>query len=349
MKKLLVGLFAVAMVVAFTAPAMAADWNFYGSARMSTFSDTSDISADDDERVTTWALQGNSRVGAKVKANDNGIGGRFEYGSGPNLRLLYGTWDFGGGELLIGQTYTPTTDFISNQVWGTDMDLIGWGMPYGGRQPMIRLKTGGFQVALVTPKTSLPAGETGAALATLPKVEAAYKLKTDMFFIRPYVGFNTYDIDGGSGDSITSWLGGFTFGVTPGPFYFKGGAFYAMNPAEYGLSGAVSATSDGISVNDVDSWGFQALAGFKINDAFTVEAGAGATAYDQDENRDIADAIDTDFDDADVVNIAYYGNATITLTPGFFIVPEIGFIDREDKGQNDDDTFYIGAKWQINF
>jgi len=36
MRKLLVLLSAVAFVVAFTVPAMAADWSFYGSARMST-------------------------------------------------------------------------------------------------------------------------------------------------------------------------------------------------------------------------------------------------------------------------------------------------------------------------
>jgi len=70
MKKLLVGLFAVAMVIAFTAPAMA-EWNFYGSARMTTFYEIEDNSANDDQASLTWDKQGNSRFGAKVKANDN--------------------------------------------------------------------------------------------------------------------------------------------------------------------------------------------------------------------------------------------------------------------------------------
>ena len=38
MKKLFVCTLAVAMVIAFTAPTMAAEWNFYGSARMQTYS-----------------------------------------------------------------------------------------------------------------------------------------------------------------------------------------------------------------------------------------------------------------------------------------------------------------------
>lgn len=368
MKKLLVGLFAVAMVIAFTAPTMAAEWSFYGSARMSTFVENNDVTMtdtttteageevvtrtwSDDQSSTTWALQGNSRIGAKVAANDNGISGRFEYGSGPNLRLLYGQWDFGGGALLLGQDYCPTTAFISNQVWAGDNDLIYYGMPYIGRQPQAKLKMGGFQLAFITPNTSLPANDTGEALATFPRTEAAYNFKTDMFFIRPYAGINVYDIEGGSDDSITSWLGGMTFGVTPGAFFFKGGAYYSLNPIEYGIltDTDIPASYVNGTVEDTHSWGFQAIVGFKASDMITIEGGVGASAYDQDDEREVTDAIDTDFDEADAVDWSYYGNASITLAPGFFIVPEVGFVDREDVGTFDNDTFYVGAKWQINF
>jgi len=361
MKKLLVGIFAVAMLFAFSAPAMAADWDFYGSARMGTWSQWTDYGADiDDLRNTVWALQGNSRVGAKVKANDNGIGGRFEYGSGPNLRLLYGTWDFGGGQILIGQYYTPTTHFISNQTWDGDLDLIGYGMPYGGRQPQIAFKTGGFKLAFITPASSIPSGYfptgegTSAGIeATLPKMETSYNFKTDMFFIRPYLGYNTYIIaQSDSRDrTMSSWLGGFTFGVTPGAFYFKGGAFYAYNPSEYGISMASglatsfdAATSE---LSDINSWGFQALAGFKVNDGLTFEGGIGGTFYTEDkDNQDFVD----DWDEADVEDWGAYFNASITLAPGFFVVPEIGWLKSEWDGEtNDLDGFYFGAKWQINF
>jgi len=97
MKKLLVLLAAVAFVVAFTVPAMAADWGFYGSARMATFMNdvTPAAPATQSDDDLLWDLQGNSRIGASVKAG--AIGGLFEYGSTPNLRQLYGTWNFGGG------------------------------------------------------------------------------------------------------------------------------------------------------------------------------------------------------------------------------------------------------------
>ena len=375
MKKLLVGLFAVAMVFAFTAPApvVAADWGFYGSARMSTFSESTDAAEGDDNRDTTWGLQGNSRFGAKVKANDNGIGGKFEYGTGVNLRVLYGTWNFGGGTLLIGQDYTPTTEWASNQVWAGDNDLIGYGMAYGGRQPQIKLKVAGFEVALISPATTPPASYTGAGTApagadthahaitvadvhyaadvetTFPKLELAYKFKTDMFMIKPAFGVNTFNVEDiyGSDESITSYLACFNFAVTPGPFFFNGGVFYASNYDEYGLSGdstvAALYTPNPVNgthtFNDVDAWGFQAVAGFKINDGLTVEAGTGMSSYE----------LDADYSSSRE-DWSYYGNASVTLAPGFFIVPEVGFIDRDDyQGGNDNDTFYVGAKWQINF
>ncbi|MDT8273254.1 MAG: hypothetical protein RRA35_08675, partial [Desulfomonilia bacterium] len=80
-------------------------WVFYGSARYTTFYNDKNLSADSDDAGTTWALQGNSRIGARV--NKDKITGRFEYGTGVNLRVLYGAYDFGDGTFLIGQDYTP--------------------------------------------------------------------------------------------------------------------------------------------------------------------------------------------------------------------------------------------------
>ena len=44
---------------------------------------------------------------------------------------------------------------------------------------------------------------------------------------------------------------------------------------------------------------------------------------------------------------AFYAQTTVTLAPGVFFVPEVGFIDAEEDGQGE--TLYFGAKWQINF
>ncbi len=148
MKKLFVLFTALALVVAFTLPAAAADaasWAFYGSSRVSTFYEGVDKDLDTDN--FSLGLQGNSRIGARVK--NGAISGRFEYGTGVNTRLLYGSWDFGGGSFTVGQMYTPVNMFYSNQVFGSDTDLLNVGGVYGGRNAALRLSMGDFKVALL--------------------------------------------------------------------------------------------------------------------------------------------------------------------------------------------------------
>ncbi len=352
--KRLIGL-TVTLLFVFAATAFAgADWEFYGNARMTTFSYDKDVSADQDQRLTRWELQGNSRIGANVKTDDNGIGGRFEYGTGVNLRHLYGTWNFGSGELLVGHTETPITYWESNQVWDSDLDLEGLGMPNGGRQPMIQLKIAGFKLALVTPNTSDPVYPAltiypptleVSTETTFPKIETCYNFKADIFYINGFAGYNTYNIkqSQGSDETVSAAMVGAGFGVTPGAFFFKGMAYYALNPVEYGLvnyDSGVSTLYDPLdsTVTDVNSWGGLGVIGFKFNDMFTAEAGYGYVQYELDQS-----GADT------VSNQSYYLNTSVTLAPGFFIVPEIGIVDLEEIGDNDNDLIYFGAKWQINF
>jgi hypothetical protein len=236
-------LFIIFAILCLAAPAMAADWNFYGSARFATYYNSNDFGpegAQADDQDLTWAQQGNSRIGANVKFNDQ-IGGRFEMSDSFGKRMLFGTYTFGNGsELLIGQTYTPTGSyFYSNSVYADDGDLFGMGQFYAGRQEMIQWKMGGFKVALVNPSPSgtaiagdnddagfvtvdpvtgavTPANKdadnaiqvtdaTGAfevedADVILPKIEASYQFKTDTFFIDVFGGYQTYDLDAGTKD-----------------------------------------------------------------------------------------------------------------------------------------------------
>ena len=81
----------------------AADWNFYGSARVTTFVSDNDVPAGNDTTTLEHTLQSNARIGARVKVND-AIGGRFEYSASVSIRHLYGTWNFDSVEILVGQT-----------------------------------------------------------------------------------------------------------------------------------------------------------------------------------------------------------------------------------------------------
>jgi len=344
MRKLLVLLSAVAFVVAFTIPAMAADWGFYGSARMSTFMESlskeaSPTGYDDDD--LTWALQGNSRLGATVKAGD--IGGGFEYGSGPNLRKLYGTWNFGGGTLLVGQDYTPLNIFQSNQVWDGDADLLPYGGIYNGRRPMIQLAMAGLKVALVQPHAISALGGADTDL-TLPKIEASYKFKAGPAALIGMLGYQTYDaVDATDGSiSVDSLFYGLGFNVGLGAAYINGNIYKGTNLGEYGLwqTGAASATITAGDLNDNDSMGYLLVAGFKVSDTIGLEAGYGHVECELDVAGSEADETDT-----------YYVQATINLAKGCFIVPEIGKVDYKDSaaGADQGDLTYYGAKWQINF
>jgi hypothetical protein len=347
MRKLFVFFVAVAMVGGFAVSALAAEWSFYGSARMSTFYEDRDEEAGDDAG-TVWDLQGNARIGATAKAG--AIGGGFEYGSGPNLRKLYGTWNFGAGELLIGQTYTPLGSmFYSNQVWGADEDLLSIGQCYNGRVPMLQLSMQGFKVALIKPKASDVAGLSGDIDTTFPKLEMSYSLKTDAFFVDIYGGFQTYEIEVGKETyDVNAYVGGIGGGVNLGPAYVKLNGYYAVNHGNYGLYSGVNSVPERFAVYDAadddiidsKSMGGLAVLGFKASDMLTFELGGG---YIQHE-LDIDDAEKNDA-------MSAYLNATINIAPGFFVVPEFGVVDwMDDAAGNDQGSmFYGGAKWQINF
>ena len=102
-------LFIIFAILCLAAPAMAADWNFYGSARMWTGMNSLDKEAnreangdavfDDDD--LEWQDLGNSRFRCQCRVNDQ-IGGGFEIGfDGGTIyhRKVFGTYNFGGGKV----------------------------------------------------------------------------------------------------------------------------------------------------------------------------------------------------------------------------------------------------------
>jgi len=360
MKKLFVCALAVAMVFAFTAPLMAADWNFYGSARFRTFSDDVDpqVAGTESDTDTVWNLQANARIGATVSAGD--VGGGFEYGSGPNLRKLYGTWNFGAGTLMIGQNYTPIAEFYSNQVWGQDEDLLSNGMAYHGRRGQIRLTFGGFNVAFVTPnavaKAIVGTTATGDVDTTLPQIVASYKFATDMFSVKPYIGYQSYDTTTGfttatqqeSVDSLVYGIGG---KVNFGPAYVAANVFAGSNVGDMGIALADAAAGKAQviqttgKIEDAETLAYAAVVGFKASDMFIIEGGYGA-ANSEYTIPGAAKTEDTSY--------SYYINCTINMAPGVFVVPEFGkySLDEVKTGSvvtKQPETTYFGAKWQINF
>jgi hypothetical protein len=373
MKKFFI-LFAVfALVGSFAVTATATDWDFYGSARMATFHMMNDklvAASPDDDGDTQWDLQGNARLGATVK--NGAVGGGFEYGSGPNLRKLYGTYEFGGNQLLVGQTYTPVSQyFYSNQVWGGDNDLLGCGQAYAGRQPMIQLKIKKMiQIALVKPAGStlgiaasdldgngtVDADESPDQDNILPKLEASFNMSKDKFFVDAFFGAQTFSVEnigtlGAQDVSVMSYIIGAGGGVNLGKAYVNAGLHYAMNGGDYGLAGGseyaplgaannhATYNAAAVDVNDNTTIGALLVAGLKASDKVTVELGLG---YDSQDLDGAANKDDT---------MAYYVNATYNIADGVFVVPELGYFDYMENaaGADQGNSMYLGAKTQINF
>jgi hypothetical protein len=330
MSKFLKVMIVLLTIAALATPAMA-DFSVYGSARMTTFyNDISDGAGvpGADSNSMTWALQGNSRFG--MKASNGAVSGQYEVGTSGSVRVLTGTYKFDGGNFLIGQTYTPYTNF-AEQVHGVDNDLVGYGATYDGRKPMLKLTLdNGFGVALISYQSSAATD----ADANMPKVAAFYSGKAGEFSYKANLAYQAGDVY----DAYLATFGG-SINLAPAMLHFN--VAYGQNPAEFGLLLGTS-NNEHISANAADDTVFIAgyvEAAFKVADNQTLRAGLGYATEDNDS------AVQTE------TRMSFYVHDQITIAPGFFIVPEFSYYDGLDNanGADGEKSYHVGAKWQINF
>jgi hypothetical protein len=378
MKKLI----AVCAVLLFVAPAFAADWAFYGSQRVGTwYSDRNwggtDVNGQDDDQATQMFFQGNSRLGVKVKADK--VTGQIELGlSGGNggdggdgnatVRRAYGVWKFTDSAYLkVGKDYSPVTDFISNQWYNADNDMLGEGNFYGRRPAGLTLGIGDFELAALVPSYGADLGTTATGIngttggdpdSYIPRFEAGYMLKLGAGYIKPFAGFQYYTVDqtgiGNVVDNIDVWS--YVLGVSTswniGAFSLGGQVSYGMNQGAVtgwstGSNNPRSASSPYLKVggDDIaDVYTLQAMIApaLKFTDTLRFEAGFG---FRQD-NADGAPG----FSQKDEMWVTYL-QAMITMAPGVFLCPEVGYYDYMDgvNGDSQGNMWYAGAKWQIDF
>ena len=376
MKKLLVIIAAAALVFAFVAPAPAVDWNFFGSARMKTFYFSDDYGDQDGTAATgiysqyfgdlnqpqgdqdgmQWEMQNNSRLGARVKAES--VSGYVEMGlkgsDGSDVdvgtRRIYGQWDFGAGKFKIGKDYTPCNQFISSQTVYEDTGLLGIGTYYAFRPAQASLSFGGFTIAAINNDSDTITGTVdGDVQYYLPKLEAGWGMGFDNFSFGLMGGFQTYTqedvtsaVDGRTNDvDVTSWVLGAQASFNIGPAYIRGSVAYDENGGNAGWLSSSAAWDGDDDVKDSNLMQAALVAGFKMSDMLSFEGGFGYSNFDSD-----LAGVD------DFSPWSAYVNATVGLAPGVYIVPEIGYFDYDDNPVTGDDqgnTFYAGAKWQIDF
>jgi hypothetical protein len=85
------------------------------------------------------------------------------------------------------------------------------------------------------------------------------------------------------------------------------------------------------------------VAGMKVSDMLAIEGGFG---YIQDDPDDAENGFDEKTKAWDA-----YIQSVITMAPGVYVIPEIGMRDFGNNPVDEDqgDSFYLGAKWQIDF
>jgi hypothetical protein len=188
----------------------------------------------------------------------------------------------------VGQTYTPLNWFYSNQVYDADNDLNGQGFIYSGRKPILLLTFDKCKIALVNPNTDdLGTGFTSEA--DHPAIEASFNHTINGITLELAGGYNSYElINGAATYDIDSYVLAAGARYAFGRAFLNGAVFKGKNA---GHLIAVSVDGDnawddgfaaisGNRILDNDAIGYALVAGCKINDMFTFEAGYGYTETD---------------------------------------------------------------------
>jgi hypothetical protein len=345
MRKVLILVFAVALVVAFTLPA-AADVSFYGNVRMNTFWSSFDPDTPGADTVSDldWSLhRGGSRFGAKFKHDSVGANVEIRPHLTSYIRHFNGTWNWGGGTLLIGQGWAPTFSCVSSSVCEGGLNG-GRGDTYGSlRASQIAVHIGSLEVAALQPNKANLLG--GTSTTSIPKIEASYALKAGPAAIKLYGGINSSEEEVGAttydyssmlvGANAKIGLGGGTLGIN---------LHMTNNPGLYGEVGseAQANTFTGTEVNDVDTLGFLVDFNYKLSPMMKIYAGYGQAVSE----------LDTPGTNEKTSSYMYVG-LPITLAKNVTLTPEIAIeTDEHDVGAATTpapSTTYYGAYWRINF
>lgn len=378
------------------------NWKFYGSVRISTFYTNWNGDMLDGPGRNPFAgtggntdayeqdLNGNTRIGARIKVNDS-LTARFECGAkygDADIRILWGEWDFGAGSLGGGQNYTPLLFPYSNQVYNIyalgygDTHMSFFGMLYGKREPMIRLKLGTFQIAAVKPRlivnsyytyleNAIDAPQSGPGTrVVIPNIQAKYRSDFNWGHINMAAGFQQFEIDK-DGDSwdVFSYVLALGGRLNLGKAYFKSSVWGGQNVgnlADIIVNGQVFSTYKNAcadpTVKDGAGLGFARWCdgtlsnlggpqkGIVDNDAIAALIVAGYEIrkglYVEAGYGYTRTKLDTDGAEKDDCH-AMYLQSTIFLAQGVFLTPETGYVDAVQDGQPE--IFYAGVKWQINF
>lgn len=294
----------------------------------------------------------NSKYGKLFTKVEFGLreGGILGTASGPGLRKVFGTYDFGsGGKLTFGKIDTPTieggfqSDFNNNDAGGNGFGSI----TTGSRKLQIQYSHSGATIAIIhddganNDAGTLATGGsafTSAGHSRIPRIALSYESKigekgkfkvaaTYKYFDRSNTNLA---LAGHSGDVHAGHL--LVGAKVPfGDAYLSTFFNYGINGHTYGeQTTAVSLGGYGYNTDLNSTLGLNAQragllleGGAKINDTISLAAGVGYQATFNGENqrgngRSSAQATHS---------YKVYANLPINVAKGFQVVPQLGFYD----------------------
>ena len=248
--------------------------------------------------------------------------------------------------------------------WGSANSSLPCSTPQQGSTGGIGSSTSGILNPITNPanvnvqnSTSLQTGATGDPDVYLPKFEASYRLVLGSGYIYPFAGFQWYQVKSFPGSAVTSdqdvisYVVGVCSQWNIGAFTIGGQLSYGQNEgiSATGTTGYNNANSQlpvlktgGDDIANIHTIQAMIVPSLKFTDTLRFEVGFGYRV----DNADGAPG----FSQKDE-SWAGYIQALITLAPGVYLCPEIGYIDFMDNRAGNDEGYewYAGAKWQIDF
>ncbi|QEM69774.1 hypothetical protein FO488_17495 [Geobacter sp. FeAm09] len=398
MKRGIVGVVACAASVALSVPALAVDFSGYGAVRVGTYwtqnqyySATAGASygARRSDSDFSLDLMGDSLVGVRVKEGDfsavaeMGAFNPKAASSGPEVRLLFGEWDFGKGKIRVGKAPSPYV-YRTQMTWDSDGGMNAYGSLWDGRYAQIKLTmNNGFYFTLMQPRagagsvyTSNAAGagsslaafsETANTYATtytnyntiMPKIVTGYEGKLSNWTYGGGVSYNLYNLERVTAANATpiktdihSYLVFFHGKVDVAPVEFSYNLFTGRNLGDL-MSSAASAyvaTSATFSTTGTASY-------YDVtNDANAYTYGGwGQIGYTVNPKLKIYAGASYVADDNRKTHaderFAAFVNAHYQVSKNFKIVPEIGYMNdmTNTLGNKEPRTLEAGAKWEMSF
>jgi len=297
---------------------------------------------------STYFLQTNSRFGVNFKQEN--FDARVEF-NGDNasgnigLRLLWAKQRFGSYTILVGQEEVLANQ-KANQVYGSNLDLVGYGAIDGGRRLQFRVDMdNGIYIALIQPNMVNPASAPSSPDFIIPMLNLGYNSKIGKLALAPAVVFQSFNYkeeknDGVSG-SVTSYLAAITTDYDANPVLLRLSVNYGSNTGNMGYAGPSTRASwntEDEKTNDITTFGGWFTARYTLKPSVNFTGGLGIASssnkdWKSDDNR-----------------MAFFVQSEIRMQR-FRLIPEIGMLD-EMKSSGDvkeGSLYYVGTQLRFDF